>query len=262
MEELNHYNCIYRIIFPNGKSYVGQATDLKQRKKTRIGEYRKWCKVGGKPNDTPKLFLAIKKYNLDIENLEYDILEENLSSHKELDELEIYWISKLNCVENGYNICKGGNGLIDAKTGRNVCYNPNKVSRYDNYALYSKLRYEKEKDKWLSQQKKYRESHKDELNAKKREYNRMNKEKVSEQRKKSYLKHQDDNIRRCKEYYAKNKHLISLKKKLYYVENENRIRRNQNNLLEGCKMMFSNVPNSDTFGRMYRRMFSDKKLYL
>ncbi len=66
---------------------------------------------------------AIKKYGK--ENFKKEILE-YCNSEKELDQKEIFWIKKLNSIENGYNIALGGTG------GDTFTNNPNKEKIIQN----------------------------------------------------------------------------------------------------------------------------------
>ena len=78
------------------KWYVGQSLDIPRR----WDDYKKLrCK------SQLKIYSAILKYGLD--NFEKVIIE-NCSPDK-LDEREIFWIKEYDCVNNGYNITKGGN---------------------------------------------------------------------------------------------------------------------------------------------------------
>ncbi len=63
---------------------------------------------------------AIKKYGK--ENFKKEILEYCETTEK-LNEKEIYWIEKLNAIQGGYNIMKGGEG------GDNFTNHPNKEKR-------------------------------------------------------------------------------------------------------------------------------------
>jgi group I intron endonuclease len=76
----------------NGKSYIGQYSGLSFEKYFGSGKLIK---------------LAIKKYGL--ENFTKTILEE-CSNKVELNEKEIFWIDKLETIENGYNLTEGGTG--------------------------------------------------------------------------------------------------------------------------------------------------------
>ncbi len=84
----------------NGKSYIGQSTDIERRIKEH--KYKK---------DIP-IDLAIQKYGKEAFN--YEILEE--CKKEQLDEREKYWISKFNTFKGiGYNCNEGG--------GNNNCEN-------------------------------------------------------------------------------------------------------------------------------------------
>lgn len=53
---------------------------------------------------------AILKYGK--ENFIKEVLEENIESKEKIDEREIYWIDKLQSMKNGYNLTKGGGGIL------------------------------------------------------------------------------------------------------------------------------------------------------
>lgn len=81
----------------NGKIYIGLSTRLIEESMDYLGS-------------GPKLHSAIRKYG--IENFTKEILEDNISTNKELGEREIYWISYYNSTDSliGYNILTGGYG--------------------------------------------------------------------------------------------------------------------------------------------------------
>ena len=90
---------IYKINFPNGKSYIGKAVDIKRRIKEH--NYDKKQKV---------LYQAITKYwNNNI--TEFEILEE-VPDRTKLSDREIYYINlyQTNKKEFGYNLTTGGDG--------------------------------------------------------------------------------------------------------------------------------------------------------
>jgi len=88
--------CIYRLISPSDKSYIGQSIRLDRR----LIEH----KQGAKKKVLPKLYQAIKKYGF--ENFQVEILEE--CEPELLNEREIYWISYYDSFYNGYNATSGG----------------------------------------------------------------------------------------------------------------------------------------------------------
>lgn len=82
----------------NGKIYVGQTTRTIEE---RLREHKR--------SDFP-IGKAIRKYG--IENFKIDILS-TCTSLDELNETEIFWISKLDCLTpNGYNRTEGGATLF------------------------------------------------------------------------------------------------------------------------------------------------------
>ena len=101
-------NCgyIYKIVFPNGKHYIGLTTNsLKQRTREH-----KSC---AKNDDTRCLYKALRKYNM-IDTFELieidtsDILEELCKKEiKYIDDYNSHYING-----NGYNMTNGGEGTI------------------------------------------------------------------------------------------------------------------------------------------------------
>lgn len=88
---------IYKLNFPNGKSYIGMSNSIKRR----ISEHN--C---SKPRNI--LYSVINKYG---KISEFELLEEIPSNNRAyMEEREEYYISfyKTLTTENGYNILKGG----------------------------------------------------------------------------------------------------------------------------------------------------------
>ena len=84
----------------NGKRYVGQTTDFSRRKYTHFKHLRE------NRHANIKLQNAWNKYGEKNFHIEKIILDN--TNKEELDELEKYYISKYNSIENGYNIVEGG----------------------------------------------------------------------------------------------------------------------------------------------------------
>lgn len=85
----------------NGKCYIGQAVDIESR-------WRKHHTAPFNPNDKSynyPLYRAIRKYG--IENFKFEVLEE--CPRELLNEREIFYITKYNAYEDGYNQTEGGN---------------------------------------------------------------------------------------------------------------------------------------------------------
>jgi hypothetical protein len=95
---------IYKIVFPNGKHYIGlTTTSLEQRTK----EHKSAAKYG----DTKCIYKAIRKYGL-VDTLEL-IEIDTADTIEELCEKEIGYIIEYNSYymnENGYNMTYGGEG--------------------------------------------------------------------------------------------------------------------------------------------------------
>ncbi len=91
---------IYEISFENGKSYIGQTTNFKNRKMSH-----KWYAN----NSEKPLYRAMKKYKYD-----WNILEEVQIDL--LDEKEQYYISLKDTFTSGYNLNIGGKQVIKSKS--------------------------------------------------------------------------------------------------------------------------------------------------
>lgn len=89
----------------DGKMYIGQSVDVDKRWQTH-----KWLL---KNNNHFNVHLQ-RAYNLDKDSFEFSVIE--YCSAEELNEKEIYYIRYFDTMENGYNLCEGG----ESTTGR-VC---------------------------------------------------------------------------------------------------------------------------------------------
>lgn len=79
----------------NNHSYVGMSKDIKNR-------WKHHCHESNNPNSKEyqkTLYRAFRKYG--VENFEFIVLE--YCVEEQLREKEIYWINKLNTINNGYN---------------------------------------------------------------------------------------------------------------------------------------------------------------
>ena len=84
----------------NGKVYIGQTKNTVKRRASGGGSGYQGC---------IHFYNAIKKYGWN--NFECEILQDNISSQEEANELEIYYIEKYQSANDkyGYNITFGGN---------------------------------------------------------------------------------------------------------------------------------------------------------
>lgn len=100
---------IYKLISPSGKIYIGKTKDIfENRFKQHIQLWKKLKKKNIAYNHCPvKLFYAFDKYAP--EQWQHEILEE-CNTLSQLNQREKYYIKKLNTINNGYNITKGGDG--------------------------------------------------------------------------------------------------------------------------------------------------------
>ena len=80
IQELSPIIGIYKIVSTSGKIYIGQSTDINNRKKQYLKNY---------PNNQPKIQNSISKYTF--ENHKFDIIEE--CSLELLNERETFWKS-------------------------------------------------------------------------------------------------------------------------------------------------------------------------
>lgn len=94
---------IYKLNYPNGKCYIGQARNIYKR----VNQHNNYAKYGHGSHILQACQLAIQKYGY-IEN--FEILEQ-IQDKQLLDERESYWIKYYNSgiKNNGYNIVLQGN---------------------------------------------------------------------------------------------------------------------------------------------------------
>ena len=109
---MNEYK-IYKLIFPNGKVYIGQTKQEIQKR---------WGFQGKGYNNCPKVYNAILKYGW--ENVKKEILYDKLN-HNDANMLEIKLITEVYNSNNnnfGYNIENGGNtiGTHSEETKRKI----------------------------------------------------------------------------------------------------------------------------------------------
>lgn len=99
------YGVIYRYVSPSGKSYIGQTTDEKMRRKC----FRLTAYYSGSRFDN-----AIKKYG--IQNFRYEVLLKKAypsiaEAVNELNAKEREFITLYDSYNNGYNMTLGGEGV-------------------------------------------------------------------------------------------------------------------------------------------------------
>ena len=101
------YSGIYKINFPNGKSYIGLSNDIERRLREHNSDARR-C------DDELPVHEAIRKYGEAILFYNVEILEYVMpNDRKKLGEREIYWIDYYNTYKDkskGYNLTPGGDG--------------------------------------------------------------------------------------------------------------------------------------------------------
>lgn len=126
----------------NNKIYIGQTIrSLKERVQEHIR------KKG-------TLNKAFNKYG--IENFSIEIIEK-CNSTEELNNKEIYWINRFNCLTpNGYNLCEGG-GQTNGYTHKEESKNKMSVNRGRYYKeqnpFYGKTHTLEQKQKWSIERK-------------------------------------------------------------------------------------------------------------
>lgn len=96
----------------NNKKYVGQSI---RNDNTRYNNHICSCKYESNSEYNSPLHRAIRKYGL--ENFKYEILAKDIEDINLLNNLEIYYIQKLNSlIPNGYNIESGGKNCSKPKS--------------------------------------------------------------------------------------------------------------------------------------------------
>jgi len=103
----NIKGCIYKLTAPNGKIYIGQTINERQRKyHYNSGDFKQQV----------KLWNSSRKYNWNPSKT-FEIIEECLCGpdKKYLNEREIYWIREFDSLKNGLNCNEGGHGNIGHK---------------------------------------------------------------------------------------------------------------------------------------------------
>lgn len=93
--------CVYRHIFPNGKSYIGITNDVCRRWRNGKG-YVGQGKIGN----------AIDKYGW--HTIKHEILADSVTI-EEARELEKYYIHIFDTISNGYNISIGGDAFFSGQ---------------------------------------------------------------------------------------------------------------------------------------------------
>ena len=89
---------IYKIDFPSGKVYIGQTVNTRRRWREHIRD----AALGS----TLKVHCAIRKYKTTLSC--FSIIQDNIRTQKEANQLEIFYISKYDSFKNGYNSTPGG----------------------------------------------------------------------------------------------------------------------------------------------------------
>lgn len=101
--------CVYKITdMTNGKIYVGQSHDFKDRIRHYRSDAKLFETLGTKRKNRP---IDIAMYEHGFDNFKFEILEDNLSP-EEIDLAEIQWIDFLHATDPniGYNRDHGGTG--------------------------------------------------------------------------------------------------------------------------------------------------------
>ncbi len=109
---------VYRIIFPDGKSYVGSTNNFRKRKTSHLSKARN--------ENGNKLYRAIRYFGE--ENLKWEVLMHNVSE-KEIEMWEGVFVSFYDSYRNGYNATKLGQGS-----------SPKKVINFTKGIFYSSIR--------------------------------------------------------------------------------------------------------------------------
>lgn len=107
IEETKDKGCIYILVFPNGKCYIGQSWLLKNR-------WNGYKKLHSHVKKQIKLYNALKKYKP--EKVKFKIIS-ICKNQKQMNKKEEFYMKLFNCIENGYNIKEAGaNGRHSEET--------------------------------------------------------------------------------------------------------------------------------------------------
>jgi len=106
------YGVIYKIIFPNGKLYIGKTIRLLD---VRLKDHIKYAFSTNSTSYNSKLFRAIRKYLKS--GIKIKIVERNIRIDK-LNKKEIFYIKKYDTYNGGYNSTLGGEGIVGYKHSR------------------------------------------------------------------------------------------------------------------------------------------------
>lgn len=85
----------------NHKVYIGQSKQIEKR----FEQHKKTAFLKNDPNYNNLIYKAIRKYG--IENFDFEVLE-IVPNSKDLNNREVFWISKFDSYKNGYNMTPGG----------------------------------------------------------------------------------------------------------------------------------------------------------
>ena len=104
---------VYQVKFPNNKSYIGQTIrSLRERKSEHLGAARSGCNL--------IFYKAIRKYGK--ENIEWSIIEDNISHINKLNWSEEFYIAYYDTlIPDGYNLKSGGlNNIPSEQTKQKI----------------------------------------------------------------------------------------------------------------------------------------------
>jgi hypothetical protein len=212
------YGYIYKIVFPNGKHYIGlTTTSLKQRTKEH-----KYCAKNG---NTKYMYNALRKYDIvdTFELIEID----RANTEEELCEKEIRYIILYNSYymnKNGYNMTYGGDGTFGyVHTEENNQKNRERMKKY-----YENNPESREKmSKIIKQHYENNPEAREQMSKIKKQYYENNpeaKEKMSKITKEHYKKNSEagkEHSERIKTYYENNPEAIQQMSKIKKQHYEN-----------------------------------------
>ncbi|MBO6793894.1 MAG: GIY-YIG nuclease family protein [Balneolaceae bacterium] len=121
LRELRIYGVIYKVTNDvNSKIYVGKTIDLRERIRGRKYEVKSNQLVSKNGIISAMREIGLDKFHyqiIDYLEVDSDFQYSNKEIYEEkLSEKEIYWIKKLNTLDNGYNQTEGGEGIYNYTT--------------------------------------------------------------------------------------------------------------------------------------------------